>query len=143
VKSAHRTRRTTFAFKQKGEFEKLANQQRAKAKLEQLQSEISKIAKQTGISSAVKLAIVTPSGMDPAANESYIPSVEWWDEIVLGSGRGYEDVPSMDMNPQKRYENTITAYVEHPIQLQPPDEPMQPVYIKVCAGGESSGDLNS
>jgi U4/U6 small nuclear ribonucleoprotein PRP3 len=38
----------------------LANKQRAKAKLEKLQAEISQAAKNTGISSAVKLAMVAP-----------------------------------------------------------------------------------
>lgn len=87
VRSAQKpARRAAFAFKAKGEYEKLANVQRTKAKLEKLQSEIAKAAKQTGISSAVKLAIVTPSGSESA--DVYIPTVEWWDEVVLGSGKG-------------------------------------------------------
>lgn len=86
VKSAQRSRRPTFEFKAQGEFEKLANVQRSKAKLDKLQSEISRVAKHTGISSAVKLAIVTPSGME--MNDAYIPKIEWWDEIVLGKDKG-------------------------------------------------------
>lgn len=52
-----------------------------------LQSEIEKAAKQTGISSAVKLAIVTPSGLPESSTGEYIPEVEWWDEVVLGNGK--------------------------------------------------------
>lgn len=85
-KGPTRQRRATFQFKNKGEYEKLANVQRSKAKLDKLQSEISRAAKQTGISSAVKLAIVTPSGTESMDN--YIPTIEWWDEIVLGNGKG-------------------------------------------------------
>lgn len=51
-----------FNFHEKGEFEQLANKQRAVAKLERLQAEISQAAKSTGISSAVKLAMITPAG---------------------------------------------------------------------------------
>ena len=52
------------------------------------QSEIEKAAKQTGISSAVKLAIVTPSGLPESSTGEYIPEVEWWDEVVVGNGKG-------------------------------------------------------
>lgn len=86
LKGSQRSRRPTFEFKAKGEFEKIANLQRAKAKLEQLHSEISRAAKHTGISSAVKLAIVTPAGLE--TRDAYIPQVEWWDEIVLGKSKG-------------------------------------------------------
>lgn len=85
TKNALRPRRTCFLFKEKGEYEKLANLQRSKAKLEILQTEISRVAKHTGISSAVKLAIVTPSGTD--SFENHVPNVEWWDEILLGQGK--------------------------------------------------------
>ncbi|KAI1726776.1 pre-mRNA processing factor 3 (PRP3) domain-containing protein [Ditylenchus destructor] len=112
------------------EYEKQANVQRSKAKLEKLQSEISRAAKQTGISSAVKLAIVTPSGTE--CMDSYIPKIEWWDEIVLGNGKSYDDMPSLEQNPQSRYVEAITELVEHPIQLKPPDEPMQPQYLRAC-----------
>lgn len=85
AKNAARPRRNCFYFKDKGEYEKLANLQRSKAKLEILQTEISRVAKHTGISSAVKLAIVTPSGTD--SFENHVPNIEWWDEILLGQGK--------------------------------------------------------
>lgn len=129
LKPATRQRRH-FEFKQPGEYEKLAKMQRSKAKLERLQSEIEKAAKQTGISSAVKLAIVTPSGLPESSTGEYIPEVEWWDEVVVGNGKGYTDIPSLDMPPDERYASAISDLVEHPIQLKPPDEPLQPQYLK-------------
>uniref|UniRef100_A0A914KZV2 U4/U6 small nuclear ribonucleoprotein Prp3 n=1 Tax=Meloidogyne incognita TaxID=6306 RepID=A0A914KZV2_MELIC len=130
LKPALRKRRH-FDFKQPGEYEKMAKMQRSKAKLEKLQSEIEKAAKQTGISSAVKLAIVTPSGLPETSTGEYIPEVEWWDEVVLGNGKRYENIPSVvDIAPLDRYADTITDLVEHPIQLKPPDEPLQPQYLK-------------
>lgn len=130
LKPALRKRRH-FEFKQPGEYEKMAKMQRSKAKLEKLQSEIEKAAKHTGISSAVKLAIVTPSGLPETSTGEYIPEVEWWDEVVLGNGKKYENIPSVvDIAPLDRYADTITDLVEHPIQLKPPDEPLQPQYLK-------------
>ncbi len=86
-------------FHEKGEFEQLANRQRAKAKLEKLQEEIARAARNTGISSAVKLAMVTPNteqvnsrlpvgyGHAKCIQEREIPDIEWWDAVVL-EGKG-------------------------------------------------------
>uniref|UniRef100_A0A183EZP3 PRP3 domain-containing protein n=1 Tax=Gongylonema pulchrum TaxID=637853 RepID=A0A183EZP3_9BILA len=60
MKSANRKQRT-IVFHEKGEFEKLAQRERAKARLAILQNEITQIAKKTGLSSSVKLAMLTPS----------------------------------------------------------------------------------
>ena len=43
----------------------------------------------------------------------------------------YTDIPSLDMPPDERYASAISDLVEHPIQLKPPDEPLQPQYLKV------------
>ncbi|KAL3101985.1 hypothetical protein niasHS_003394 [Heterodera schachtii] len=130
IKPAARQKRH-FEFKLPGEYEKLAKIQRSKAKLERLQSEIEKAAKQTGISSAVKLAIVTPSGLPETSTGEYIPLVEWWDEVVLGNNcKDYDEMPSQELAPVERYADSVTDLVEHPIQLKPPDEPLQPQYIK-------------
>lgn len=50
-----------------------------KAQLEKLQSEISQIAKKTGISSATKLAQIAPKEQA----EDHVPNVEWWDSVIL------------------------------------------------------------
>lgn len=83
--------------------------------------------------------------MPETSTGEYIPEVEWWDEVVLGNGKRfaqllifknflfrYENIPSVvDIAPLDRYADTITDLVEHPIQLKPPDEPLQPQYLKV------------
>ncbi|GMT18622.1 hypothetical protein PFISCL1PPCAC_9919, partial [Pristionchus fissidentatus] len=124
LKSATRGRRA-IVFHEKGEFETIANKQRAKAKLEKLQQEISKAAKQTGISSAVKLAMVTPAG---ASKVEMIPPIEWWDQVVIEAD-DYEMLPTED--DATRYDNTISDLIEHPIKLQPPNESLQPHYLRV------------
>ena len=49
-----------FVFNKKGKYEEIANRQRAKAKLEKLQQEISQIAKKTGIAVDNKVTIIQP-----------------------------------------------------------------------------------
>ncbi|VDM97654.1 unnamed protein product [Thelazia callipaeda] len=124
LKSAQRKQRA-IVFREKGEFEKLAQRERAKARLSILQAEITQIAKKTGMSSSVKLAMLTPS----SSTVSDVPVVEWWDEVVLGGG--YEMIPNENLDSDSKYVKTVTNLVEHPIQLKPPDEPLQPQYLKV------------
>ena len=121
-------RRSTFKFVQAGEYQKLANVQRNTARLHLLQSEIETVAKQTGISSAVKLALVTPD-IDQGSSK-YLPSIEWWDEYLL-KNKSYSAMPSKDLPPDQRYPETITNLIEHPIQLKAPDEPSQAPILKV------------
>ncbi|MFH4977112.1 hypothetical protein AB6A40_003821 [Gnathostoma spinigerum] len=126
LKTAQRKQRA-IVFHEKGDFERLAHRQRAKARLAMLQSEISQIAKRTGMSSSVKLAMLTPAS---ASSDVHIPEIEWWDEIVLGAA-DYDAIPPKDMDADERYKHSISNLVEHPIQLKPPDEPLHPQYLKV------------
>lgn len=64
---------------------------RAKAQLEQLQSEIASVARKTGISSATKLALIAPS---KDLFDDSIPIVEWWDASILAQNK-YAAVPHM------------------------------------------------
>lgn len=50
------------------------------AQLEKLQSEISQIARKTGITSATKLALIAPK-VETQVDE--IPNAEWWDSVIL------------------------------------------------------------
>ncbi|CAG9132965.1 unnamed protein product [Plutella xylostella] len=97
----------TKRFHEPGKFRQMAERLRMKAQLEKLQSEISQIARKTGISSATKLALLaadTPDAEEipdiecivsissatklallaadtPDAEE--IPDIEWWDSVIL------------------------------------------------------------
>nr|CDJ84867.1 Pre-mRNA-splicing factor 3 domain containing protein [Haemonchus contortus] len=117
-------KRKMFNFHEKGEFEQLANKQRAVAKLERLQAEISQAAKSTGISSAVKLAMITPAGK----SSDEVPEIEWWDSIVMECD-SYDDIPGTDV--ESRFKDTISELVEHPIKLRAPTDPLTPQYLKV------------
>jgi U4/U6 small nuclear ribonucleoprotein PRP3 len=52
--------RRQFSFNDKGKYVEKANRERARAKLEKLQAEISRIAKNTGIAVENKAAIIQP-----------------------------------------------------------------------------------
>ena len=52
--------RRQFSFNEKGKYVEKANRERAKAKLEKLQAEISRIAKNTGIAVENKAGIIQP-----------------------------------------------------------------------------------
>ena len=67
-----------------GRFIKQGQMIRAKAQLDQLQSEIASVARKTGISSATKLALLAHHR---ETVDDEIPAVEWWDQDVLNAKR--------------------------------------------------------
>ncbi|CAD5233531.1 unnamed protein product [Bursaphelenchus xylophilus] len=126
LRSANRPRKRGFQFVEQGQYSKQAQIERAQAKLAQLQNNVSKVAKNTGISAAVKMAIATPSG---AEAHDDLPDIEWWDKVLLDDGN-YDSVPSKDIACDQRYGNKITDLIEHPVQLKPPDAALNNVPIK-------------
>lgn len=116
VKPAARTRRS-FHFHEKGKFEQVASSMRMKAKLDKLQSEISQIARKTGINSVTALALVAPRSGDLKDDEG-VPEIEWWDSVILET-RSY-DAPDGQLNLKQ---NMITNLIEHPIQVTLPPHP--------------------
>ncbi|GIY63806.1 hypothetical protein CDAR_601471 [Caerostris darwini] len=117
-KTFQRTRKG-FKFHEKGKFESLAQRLRTKSQLEKLQEEIAQAAKKTGISSATKLALIVPR---KEFKEGEVPEVEWWDSYILQSDN-YDKY-----NKNAKLEG-VTALVEHPIQMKPPCDSSQPVFI--------------
>lgn len=76
--------RKAFNFVEKGTYEMQAAKERIQAKLSKLQNTISTAAKQTGISSAVRLAIVTPAAAEVSDD---LPDIEWWDRVLLNDAQ--------------------------------------------------------
>lgn len=91
---------------------------RMKAQLDRLQADISTIARKTGIASATQLAKLVPKD----AQKGKIPDAEWWDNHILSSDGGYDDLSLR--------EGAITNLIEHPIQMMPL-EPNKPVHVPV------------
>ncbi|XP_028391992.1 U4/U6 small nuclear ribonucleoprotein Prp3-like [Dendronephthya gigantea] len=115
-----RTKRA-FKFHEKGKFQQIAQKIRAKAQLEKLQAQIAAAAKKTGISSATKLALITPS---KEVQLDTIPEVEWWDAAIMPNMKyeAYQEVSDQD---KPNYLRGLTSYIEHPIQRHPPAEPKE------------------
>uniref|UniRef100_A0A1B6G9V8 U4/U6 small nuclear ribonucleoprotein Prp3 n=1 Tax=Cuerna arida TaxID=1464854 RepID=A0A1B6G9V8_9HEMI len=110
-------------FHEPGKFQQLADRMRMKAQLEKLQSEISQIARKTGISSATKLAQIAPK-IETQVDE--IPAVEWWDSVILTTDTYLNEEGYPLIKAQ-----AITNLVEHPIQVKPPSEPLKTVHMHV------------
>lgn len=79
--------------------------------MDKLQKEIAAAAKKTGISSATKLALITPK----EAQEDIVPDVEWWDANILPGGK-YIGVEADIVEDSV---GGVTALVEHPILKHP------------------------
>ncbi|XP_003743248.1 U4/U6 small nuclear ribonucleoprotein Prp3 [Galendromus occidentalis] len=105
-----------FKFVEKGKYEQLADKLRAKAKLEKLQSDITSVAKRTGIQSATTLALIVPK-KEFVKGET--PEIEWWDNLLVESFDKIDDV------------HGITNLVEHPIQMKAPTDSNKPVVLPV------------
>ncbi|KAI6240010.1 hypothetical protein M3Y99_00515800 [Aphelenchoides fujianensis] len=123
-----RGRRAAFKFAEKGTFERQAQKERAQAKLARLQNDISRAAKQTGISSAVRLAIVTPSGAEVVDD---LPAIEWWDRVLLGDAENYDALPPATDATHERFRDTISDLIEHPVQFKAPDVALENVPLRV------------
>ncbi|XP_015774527.1 PREDICTED: U4/U6 small nuclear ribonucleoprotein Prp3-like [Acropora digitifera] len=116
IKPAQRSKRG-FKFHERGKFQQIAQRIRAKTQLDKLQKEIAAVAKKTGISSATKLALITPK----EAQEDFVPDIEWWDGNILPEGKyislGQENILERVMG--------VTALIEHPVQKHPAAEPKE------------------
>jgi len=104
-RGATRSRRI-MKFHDAGKFQEEAKRLRMKTQLEKLQSEISSIARKTGISSATQLAKLVPKG----GLADRVVEIEWWDQLLIGS-HNYEN---WAIRP-----GAISKLIEHPIQLKP------------------------
>ena len=88
----------------------------SKAQLEKLQAQIAAAAKKTGISSATKLALITPS---KELQQDTIPAVEWWDAAVMPNMK-YETYLALTEQDKPKHLQGLTSYIEHPVQSHPP-----------------------
>ncbi|KAJ5753105.1 hypothetical protein N7520_010022 [Penicillium odoratum] len=108
-------------FNQKGKYIQQAANQRRQEQLEAMKKRIAERARLAGIDE------------DMDVEKSYIvpapPAMEWWDEKFI-DGSDYSVID----NPAKlKIDTVITHYIQHPIQLEPPQEkhvPAQkPMYL--------------
>ena len=115
-----------FKFHEQGKFIQLAQRERAKSRLEKLQSEIFCAARRTGISSATRLAQMQGDIIAEKAGIEQTPLIEWWDAVVLSSNQ----YPAAD-DKIKAKSDYITNLVEHPLEIRCPCDPNKPADLQV------------
>ncbi|CAI8057146.1 U4/U6 small nuclear ribonucleoprotein Prp3, partial [Geodia barretti] len=116
--------RRTFKFNEPGKFIKQGQMVRAKAQLDQLQTEIASVARKTGISSATKLALLAHQR---ETVDSEIPDVEWWDQDILSTKSYHTKMPGLHSECYRG----ITRLIEHPVMIKPPGELSRPVQVPI------------
>ncbi|KAJ5627776.1 hypothetical protein N7490_010004 [Penicillium lividum] len=108
-------------FNQKGKYIQQAANQRRQEQLEAMKKRIAERARLAGIDE------------DMDVEKSYIvpapPAMEWWDEKFIDGG----DYSAIENPAKLKIDTVITHYIQHPIQLEPPQEkhvPAQkPMYL--------------
>ncbi|XP_059476632.1 U4/U6 small nuclear ribonucleoprotein Prp3 isoform X2 [Neocloeon triangulifer] len=122
AKTSIRNKRA-LKFNEPGKYVALADRMRTKAQLEKLQSEISQIARKTGITTTTKLALITPTD----SRDDEVPEVEWWDSIILAG-----DKYAFKSDGKVIFQGgAVTNLVEHPTQMRAPTDPLRPIYMPV------------
>lgn len=104
-------------FNQKGKFMAQANALRQQARLEEMKKRIAAETRKVEIEEASDKAFLVPVP----------PEVEWWDEGLLPAGQNsYDDCLKDDRNKIDAPDSIITALVQHPVLLQPPQDKFIP-----------------
>ncbi|KAJ5961207.1 uncharacterized protein N7479_008357 [Penicillium vulpinum] len=100
-------------FNEKGKYIQQAAALRTQARMEAMKKRIEEHARQAGLDEDldVEKAFLVPAP----------PALEWWDAKLV-DGDSYDAID----DPQNIKLNTINAYVQHPIELQPPQEKHMP-----------------
>lgn len=126
VRPPVRQTKLAFKFHEQGKFIQLAQRERAKSRLEKLQSEIFSAARRTGISSATRLAQLQGDMHSEAMGTTHIPIIEWWDAVVLAVD--HYPAEGEEIKAKKDY---ITNLVEHPLEIRCPCDPDKTADLQV------------
>ncbi|KAF8455246.1 pre-mRNA processing factor 3-domain-containing protein [Kalaharituber pfeilii] len=108
------TRRASKAliFNQKGKYIEQANALRRQAALEAMKKRIAETARKVGIDEDMET--------DKAFLREAPPEIEWWDQ-GLTTNNSYDDIDTGNLRITTE-DSIITIYIQHPIQLEPPQE---------------------
>ena len=113
-----------LVFNQKGKYIQQAANLRRQAQLELMKKRIAERARQAGLEEDLdteKAFLVPPP-----------PGIEWWDEGLV-DGRSYDVIGDPTKLKIDTPDSIITIYIQHPVQLEPPQEknnpPPKPMYL--------------
>ncbi|KAJ5774842.1 hypothetical protein N7457_009738 [Penicillium paradoxum] len=104
-------------FNQKGKYIQQAAALRRQAQLEAMKKRIAEKARQAGLDEDmdVEKAFLVPAP----------PALEWWDEGLV-NGSDYDAIDDPQNIKIDTPDTIITLYIQHPIQLEPPQEKHMP-----------------
>lgn len=111
-------------FNEKGKYIQQAAALRRQAQLEAMKKRIAEKARQAGLDEEmdVEKAFLVPAP----------PAVEWWDEGLI-NGSDYSAIDNKNNIKIDTPDTIVTSYVQHPIQLEPPQEKhvaaQKPMYL--------------
>ncbi|POS87314.1 PRP3-domain-containing protein [Erysiphe pulchra] len=104
-------------FNQKGKYIQQANALRRQAALEAMKKRIAESSRKIGIDE------------DLDTEKNYIveapPEIEWWDEGLV-DGKSYDCIENPKLLKIDSVDSIITAYIQHPVLLEPPQEKNTP-----------------
>lgn len=101
-----------LVFNQKGKYIEQANALRRQAALEAMKKRIAETARKVGIDEDMET--------DKAFLREAPPEIEWWDQ-GLTTNSTYDDIANGQLRINSE-DSIITIYIQHPIQLEPPQE---------------------
>ena len=100
-------------FNAKGKFMAQANALRQQARLEEMKRRIAAETRKVEIEEASDKAFLVPAP----------PEIEWWDEGLLPANKNsYADCLLPNRNKISTPDSIITALIQHPVMLQPPQD---------------------
>ncbi|KAI9744962.1 MAG: hypothetical protein M1818_001889 [Claussenomyces sp. TS43310] len=106
-----------LVFNQKGKYIQQANALRRQAALEAMKKRIAESSRKIGIDE------------DLDTEKNYIveapPDIEWWDEGLV-EGKNYDDLEDPQRTKIDAPDSIVTAYIQHPVLLEPPQEKNMP-----------------
>ncbi|KLT38387.1 Pre-mRNA-splicing factor 3 [Cutaneotrichosporon oleaginosum] len=108
-----------MAFSKPGKYIKQGDQLRNEIKLEELKARIAAQSRKAGLDSEFDV-------LERSLKRQAPPAVEWWDEAIMPSGMGYDDLPKALEYIETNNESLVTHLVQHPIAITAAGDRRQP-----------------
>ncbi|MCJ1440702.1 MAG: hypothetical protein MMC23_001188 [Stictis urceolatum] len=112
-----------LVFNQKGKYIAQANALRRQAALEAMKKRIAESSRKAGIDEDLDT--------EKAFLVQAPPEIEWWDEGIV-NGKNYSDISPANLKIDTP-DSIVTAYIQHPVALEPPQEknapPPKPMFL--------------
>lgn len=108
-----------MAFSTPGKYIKQGDQLRNEIKLEELKARIAAQSRKAGLDSEFDV-------LERSLKRQAPPAIEWWDEAIMPSGTGYDDLHKALEYIETNNESLVTHLVQHPIAIMAAGDRRQP-----------------